>query len=110
MKRKPDEKIQSADWVRLQCQLQKACTTAVMAQKGRFEIKYWAKRCQMRANHGDSKSVFHHISKDIISVKNLLLDLETMPIWLKWMTRLSFPTALVFVHTIHQSARQIRIL
>ena len=58
-KRKPDIKVPSAEWVRLQFQPKNPCSLAAMAHTGRFDIKYQVQRRQLRANHDDAKYVFH---------------------------------------------------
>ena len=58
-RRKPDVKVPSEEWVRLQFQPKNPCSLAAMAHTGRFDIKYQVQRRQMRGNHDDSKYVFH---------------------------------------------------
>ena len=54
--RKPDIKIHSEQWVRLQFQPKNPLS---LSHTSRFDIKYQVQRRQLRANHDDSKYVFH---------------------------------------------------
>lgn len=58
-KRKPDVKVPSEEWVRLQFQPENPFSLSAMAHTGRFNIKFQVQRRQMRANHDDAKYVFH---------------------------------------------------